>query len=39
VAEGVGFEPTFWVFFMFSLLLIFAFLCANLHPKIQVFPS
>jgi hypothetical protein len=39
VAEGVGFEPTFSVFFMFSLLLIIAFLCANLPAKIQAFPS
>ena len=39
MAEGVGFEPTFWVISKFSLLLIFAFLFAYLHAKIQAFPS
>jgi hypothetical protein len=33
---AVGFEPTFRVF---SSLLIVAFLCANLPPKLQAFPS
>jgi hypothetical protein len=36
---AVGFEPTFWVISKFSLLLIFAFLCAYLHAKIQAFHS
>jgi hypothetical protein len=36
---AVGFEPTFSGISKFSLLLIFAFLCANLPAKIQAFSS
>ena len=36
---AVGFEPTFSGISKFSLLLIFAFLCANLPAKIQAFTS
>jgi hypothetical protein len=34
-----GFEPISVGFFMFSLLLMFAFWCSDLHAKIQAFPS
>ena len=34
-----GLEPISRPFFMFSSLLIFAFLCANLRTVIQTFPS
>jgi hypothetical protein len=36
---AVGFEPTVCAVSKFSLLLIFAFLFAYLHAKIQAFPS
>jgi hypothetical protein len=39
MAPKVGLEPIEASFFMFSLLLIIAFLCANLYANIQAFPS
>jgi hypothetical protein len=36
---AVGFEPTFSAIFKVSLMLIFAFLCANLHTKLREFTS
>jgi hypothetical protein len=36
---AVGFEPTFSAIFKVSLMLIFAFLCANLHTKLRDFTS
>lgn len=39
VAPKVGLEPIEASVFVFSLMLIVAFLCANLHANIQAFPS
>ena len=39
MAPKVGLEPIVASFLMYSLLLIIAFLCANLPAKIRVFPS
>ncbi len=39
MAPKVGLEPIVASFLMYSLLLIIAFLCANLPAKIRAFPS
>ena len=39
LAPKVGLEPIVASFLMYSLLLIIAFLCANLPAKIRAFPS
>jgi hypothetical protein len=39
MVPATGLEPIEASFLVFSLLLIFAFLCANLHALIQAFPS